>query len=384
MRVSVQQTANRIEAHGSEEVISFDFINITLPPLRDYTFAAWLFLPWAMVKGENIEIDGPVDPIAAENIRRFSSAWELWDPRKYHTVIASGTHEPPPVNKKRREEFVFYSGGLDSTDMLLQLGKRQEKTVALTVQGFDYSPTAEDQFADLRNKVTPLLNHLNYEHVFVRVSKICGALHSWALQLAGVGFLFSETFERGIFAADYNWEQDMLAFPWGLNHVTNRYMTGRDFGIYPQCEDSTRTMKAENVARDPLGLQAASFCKRRELRPANCGTCSKCIRTKAMFAVTLGKQPDIFLDADFGPDFLDQIDLDDRKEQAFFIDLCQIAIQRGTLQSIEGLAEKYHNFKNPPPPEKIILIYIYHSWSKMVSKRVQMIDPKADPEREPL
>jgi hypothetical protein len=133
----------------------------------------------------------------------------------------------------------------------------------------------------------------------------------------------------------------MLAFPWGLNHVTNRYLKGTNFQLEPRCENHTRANKAGSVALNPLALKAVSFCKRREVRPDNCGTCTKCVRTKVMFAATLGYQPDIFLDPTFDEDTVNSINLDDKNEQAFFVDLCQIARSRGTIGLVPGLADRF-------------------------------------------
>ncbi len=344
MRVHVQQSGNSVQVCGFKEPIVFEVEGFDLGPVRDHTFAAWLLLPWAMRTGEPIEVDGPVDPVAASNMKRFSKSWELWEPQNFHTIDISGTSGTVPTQKA--EDFVFYSGGLDSTDMLLQLGRNEKTATALTVHGFDYSVSSTDQFSQLRDRVAPLLEELNYRHVTMRISKMQGGNHSWALQLAGTGFLFPDHFRSGLFAADYSWEQDMMAFPWGLNHVTNRYMVGENFGLKAQCEDRTRAMKAESVMHHPLAIKAASFCKRREVRPRNCGTCEKCLRTKAMFAI-FGEQPDIFIDRSFDADLLNSIDLNNKNERSFFVDLCHIARERGAMDRIPGMRERFAELKNP-------------------------------------
>lgn len=344
MRVSVTQSGNTVEVTGYGEPILFEVEGLELGPLRDYTFAAWLMLPWAMKTGEAIEVDGPVDSAAIKNIMRFSKAWELWEPKKFHPVEVIAASEP--IITEKTEDFVFYSGGLDSTDMLLQLGKQEKKTTALTVLGFDYSPSAANQFAQLREQVAPLLEELNYKQATLKISKKSGGYHSWALQLASAGFLFSERFRSGFFASDYNWEQDMVAFPWGLNHTTNRYLKGRNFQLEALCEDRTRAIKARTVAGHPVAVKATSFCKRREFRPKNCGTCTKCLRTKAMFAV-LDEKPDIFIDGSYDPSFIKSIDLRNKVERAFFIDLCQIARENGALNRVPEMQEMFDKLKKP-------------------------------------
>lgn len=344
MRVKVEQSGNTVEVSGYGDPIIFRVEGIDLDPINDHTFAAWLMLPWAMKTGEAIEIDGPVDMLAIENIKRFSNAWELWEPRKFHPIDVVSASKVVPTEKTG--DLVFYSGGLDSTDMLLELGPQAQTTTALTVQGFDYSTSRSKQFAQLQDQVAPLLDELNYKHATLGISRVSGGYHSWSLQLAAAGFLFAGQFEKALFATDSNWEQDMSLFPWGSNHVTNRYLKGENFHLTGLCDDKTRAMKARSVARHPTAIHAASFCKNRGVRPKNCGLCSKCLRTKAMFLV-FGEAPDIFIDGSFDASFLSSIDLNDRKEIPLIMDLCQIARKEGSLDRIPELQELLENLKRP-------------------------------------
>jgi hypothetical protein len=366
MRVSVNQSGNQIEVAGFGEPVLFEVAGLELKDLQDHTFAAWLLLPWAMQTGEAIEVDGPVDSLAIKNIMRFSKAWELWEPKKFHTVKVVASSEPLPTEKT--EDFVFYSGGLDSTDMLLQLGKQARPTTALTVQGFDYSPSADSSFAKLREQMAPLLEELNYNQVMLRISRKSGGYHSWGLQLASAGFLFADHFRKGLFSADYNWEQDMAVFPRGSNHITNRYFKGDNFQISGLCEDRTRAMKAQTVARHPIAIKSVSFCKRKEFRPKNCGTCKKCLRTKAMFAA-LGEKPDIFVDGSYDPSFLKSIDLNNKIERAFFVDLCQMAQEGGTLDQIPEMKAMLKRLKRPPSKSSVAVQKIMKRMKKAKSFR---------------
>ncbi|TKA96434.1 hypothetical protein FAZ78_11460 [Cereibacter changlensis] len=340
MRVEVEQSGNRVTVLAGKQTLSYEVEGVTLPELSDFSFAGWAMLPWAMLTGEDLEIDGPVDAGAMANINKFSRAWELWQPDRFRMVKASGVGTSS-ITLDREDAFVFYSGGLDSTDMLLQRGRCKSRMAAVTVHGFDYAPSAAAQFDGLRQMMAPLLEELNYKHIVLRVSEMQGGDHSWALQLAGAAFLLSGLYREGFFASDYTWEQDMISFPWGLNHVTNRYLSGRNFSLSPQCEERTRVEKAEVVGRHPVAIKATSFCKRRDTRPHNCGRCSKCMRTKLMFEATLGRQPDIFLDASFDAGLVRRIDLSSKNERAFFIDLYQAARDRGTIEAIPGLQERF-------------------------------------------
>src|SRR5262249_48114894 len=155
--------------------------------------------------------------------------------------------------------------------------------------------------------------------------------------------LFSGVAKSATMAADYSQEQDMMAFPWGGNHVTNRYFESSQFGLRTVSDDVSRTEKVGVLGKNKFALASVSFCKRRDLRPMNCGKCGKCLRTKAMFAATVGEQPDIFLDQSFSREDLYAIDLSDKKEIAFFSDLFLHARASGNLDKVPGLAERYQN-----------------------------------------
>jgi hypothetical protein len=163
--------------------------------------------------------------------------------------------------------------------------------------------------------------------------------HSYALLLAGPAFLLSNLFGEAYFAADFSWEQDLPAFPYDSNHITNRYLQGLSFRLQVLGDDVTRTRKIADLAASRTALQTLSFCNRQEHRPLNCG--AKCARTKAMFAVMLGYLPDIFYDKSLGPELLLPIDFSDGGERAFLIDLYQHARDRGAISAVPGLEERF-------------------------------------------
>lgn len=343
MRVSVHQSGTGIELRLGSRAVEMEIDGIDPPPLTDHSFAVWFALPRAMRSGEPIEVDGPIDPAVIENAGRFTRAWELWRPREFRPVRITGAGEPPqPLDSDDRDDvLLLYSGGLDSTDMMLQLGPSPRPRTVLTVQGFEYRADDDQRFGGLNAKISGFLAEMNCRQVRLRMSEKPGGYHSWGVQLAAAAFLFSGRFKRACFAADLDWVQDMIAFPWGLNHVTNRYFKGADFQLSALCEDRTRTMKAAAVLDHPSALAALSICKRPEVRPHNCGQCSKCIRTKAIFAVHRSVMPDIFIDPAFGDAEMNQIDLTDKNERAFFVDMVQTARELDRLDSVPGLRRRY-------------------------------------------
>lgn len=343
-RLRVHQDGNRVTVEGGPTRIDYEVQGLELPVLDNLAFCVWHFLSPALLTGSPIEVDGPVDSGTLAAAERFSRTWELWDPRRFREVRISARSRPSaPAPARRKDPLVLFSGGVDSTHMLLQLGRQATRGVALTAHGYDYNAGEAEHFDRLRAKVKPLLDKLNYDQVVVRTNAkvIAHGVQSYALRLAGAAALFSGLFERALFAADFSTEQDMLAVPWGLNHVTNRYFRTDDFVMEPRCEDVTRAEKVALLARDDTALAALSFCPDRAVAPRNCGRCKKCIRTKVMFMAETGALPPIFEDMSFHLGYVRTLFAAGRKEEAFFIDLYQRARAAGTLARVPGLAEQF-------------------------------------------
>jgi hypothetical protein len=226
--------------------------------------------------------------------------------------------------------------------MMLRRGRLEHPGTAVTVQGMDYDLEPADQFRELITRTTPLLELLNYRRVVIRsnaTQKLAYNYHSCAMGIAGNAWLLSGVFAGAEMAADMSLEQDLMIFPWGLNGITSRYFEGTNFRLETRDQDVTRTQKAAMVANDPIALNSASFCGLRRMRPRNCGNCAKCLRTKAMFMVTLGDIPDVFVDRSFSSETWGRIDLNNSHEVAFFLDVYETARDKGAIPT--GLQAAY-------------------------------------------
>lgn len=332
----VKQTQNEIELTGGNRPILYSVRGIDLPELTDMSFAVWHVLPFAMRDGADIHIDGPVDQMVLDNAQLMTRTWEMWRPREFRSLRITAL--PAQVNTNPRSgDLSMVSGGVDSTFMLLDRGRRETPSVGLQVQGMEYSFKANEQFERAMNHLQPLLDDLNYTRLTVRsnLAKLSRGYHSYSSVLAGYAFMFRSVFERAYFAADLTWEQDFVHFPWPLNHVTNRYFQGSDFSCIAVNEHVTRAEKVERIASDPLALSCISFCKDKDIRPKNCGKCIKCMRTKVLFAGMTGAVPaGVFLDD--SPPKVTTKDIAGG-EQAFIVDLYQRAKDKGYLDRVPGL-----------------------------------------------
>jgi hypothetical protein len=291
----VTQKGNRIEIRGDGIDIFFAVDgDVALPAEVDATFAVWALLPRAMEEGFNIHINRPIDPRVAANAESVSQIWEMWLPNRYRSVDITGKGEWRRTPRERLPEVRLYSGGVDSTFSIMQDRDAKHRGFVATIAKFDKVGTSN--IARLIAKTDPLLRELNYERILIDNNLTHRHFHlTNGLTLASCLFLLSDVFEPGTLAADSTKAMDMAEWPWGNNHITNSYFAGSDFTVRTVGADVGRIEKIETIAKAGLDPQFLSFC-RGAVAPANCGTCRKCVRTKAMFLIVTGRIPEIFID----------------------------------------------------------------------------------------
>lgn len=332
----VEQDSNHVTLINSKfGSTTYQLEGIDLPELSDYSFAVWHALPTAMLSGRDIEIDGRVDPAVVTNAEKLSGVWSMWMPGQLRAVKVHATNLEAP-KRGDRPAVVLYSGGVDSTYHLLS---RRLPSYVLTVHGMDYKPDDNQHFRALIAKTQPLLDMLDCQRITMRtnVTRYGKAAITHGFTLAGCASLLSDLFASAEIAADYTWEQDLMVWPWGTNHVTNRYFRGSDWAVETVSSDVSRTEKIEEIAKNKLACEAISFCTDRGSRPHNCGRCPKCVRTKLMFLVTGGAVPPIFMENTYSPSMVGKIDMKNRKDRAFFADIYMHAVAKGREQYVPGL-----------------------------------------------
>jgi hypothetical protein len=305
-RWSVAQDGNAITLGADDETrFAYEVDGVDLPPLGDLSFAVWHALPSSMLLGRDILIDGPVDPAVMENAERLSRIWSLWKPGELRPVtVKASTAERP--KRPERPALVFYSGGVDSTYYLTSKGRCETMGHVLTIHGMDYRPENDTGFQALVDKTGPFLQALNYRRVTIRTDAAkqgrADVMHG--MTLSGCADLLSNLFGSAELAADYTLEQEMMVWPWGTNHVTNRFLRGSDWRIDSVSGDVSRTEKVAALASQPLALQALSD--------------------------------------------LDTVKFTKRSERAFFGDILLQARLRGTEDLVPGLAQRLASATRDP------------------------------------
>ena len=349
IRGRVEQRGNTVTLDGAAVPIEYIVDGIDLPPINEMSFAVWHLLPTAMRKGQDLHIEGCVDAATLANAERLARAWAMWVPGRYHRVkVSADTTARSSRPDRPRDSLIFFSGGIDSSYHMLERGPRSEAGYVLTMLNEAYaSRAALDQLAE---KTAPLLAHLNYRRIAVRTNardfcKPAALMHGFTL--AGCAFLLSDLFPDVELAADYSWEQDVLVFPWGTNHVTNRYFASSDFAVHSVTADVTRTEKMPLIAASDVAQKAVSFCVNKAARPHNCGRCTKCVRTKGMFLASTGALPPSFRDVTWRASDLLNTDMSNRKDRTFMFDLYDYAKRHDRLHLLPGIEPLIRNAEKP-------------------------------------
>src|SRR5262249_35869454 len=130
--LDVKQNGDRVDVVGGPRDLFYKIEGIDLAPIENWGFCVWHMLAWAMRRGASIHVAGPVDQGTLASAQQFTRTWELWNPRHFRFVRVTSETTAPAPKSERRADLVLYSGGLDSTDMLLRIGRRPEPGLALT------------------------------------------------------------------------------------------------------------------------------------------------------------------------------------------------------------------------------------------------------------
>lgn len=328
---------------------------------RTHNFALWLSLPIAMAAARDLHISGSVSPAALANARALVDIWSRWLPSLFHPIRISAAEMICPDNDSSfGHDLMLYSGGVDSTYSLLRNYINTATPVSLlTIHGMDYKTADQNRFEKLKKKIKPLTAQITGKHYFIK-SDAADVMSKFGID-GGIGhgfhlfgnlFLFEDDYTCGVIAADCTPTLDFIISPWGTNHLTNPMFSSERFQIKTLDSDIDRAEKVGKLLTldgREHALAALSFCKNRQSRPENCGVCSKCIRTKAMFYTETGAIPDIFAERSFKPTDLTEIDLSRRGERALVLDLLASARRNDKAREFEWLEKQ---IKHKPKPRR--------------------------------
>jgi hypothetical protein len=320
--------ADRIDVVFDDCHTYFQVDGFDLGETADPTFALWSALPYAMHRGVNIRTQHRLDPVSLQNARRLVALWSRWLPDYFHYIaIDAPTADPRPPQAGAGRLF-FFSGGLDSSSMLLRQSAFRPEDRVLTICGLDYKE-GDERFHGLLARSAPLLDFLGLDRIVVTTNigrNVRNLKMTHGFVLAAIGFIFANRFSSCHLAADARREDEFSVFPWGTNSISNELFRSSSFRLVTEDLDEGRTDKVRRLNDHPDFLPGLSFCSDSRYRPDNCGSCAKCVRTKARFYVLRRSVPEIFLDNHFDEGHIRKLNF---KDKVIFQSMLTLFVESG-------------------------------------------------------
>lgn len=342
IQCQINTAENQIIASSEYGNIQYSLPFESLPQLETYDFIVWGFLPIAMRLGIPLHIEGPISIQTLHSAREVSTVWAAWLPDLYQPVMLSAASiiQTPPANQTT-QNLSFFSGGIDSTystyKAFLENGQDSD---CLTVHGMDYKFDDHEKFQALMDQTHDFRSQVFKQSRVVKTDAYTlyskygcnpkGSHVTHIFSLFSCASIF-EHYQQYRISADYRLDQQLFVHPYGSNTASNRLMKNRSGVLITLDDDVTRSQKTAFLSQSDLDLQTLSICVDYRARPKNCGQCSKCMRTKAMFYATSPEIPDIFLDRRFEKQWYQSIPLSSKINRAFLIDILS-AVEKSSQQ----------------------------------------------------
>lgn len=335
-----------VQIIGDGDSISFDLSHPEEIDRRSGIFAAWALLPLAMIKGRDILIHAGGDEVTQRNFEKLTEIWSTWMPEKFQPAKVFFSETYCPQKSAADSDLLLFSGGVDSTYNLLLRHEAKKKQTLLTIHGLDYKENDPERYERLLRKTAPLVEMTGSRRIFLKTNAYAvyrqhqvGVEVGHAFVLASCLFLYGANYREAEISADRSVLQEYMMDPWGTNSVTNPLFESSSLRMHTANLDVTRADKLPLLMRYPEALNAVSFCVDYSFRPENCGVCSKCVRTKAMFLAAGCGVPAIFVDPTFDQELFERQDFG-FGTRSLLSEIYIAARQNGMLEHFPGLKEK--------------------------------------------
>jgi hypothetical protein len=265
---------------------------------------------YMMQEGGTFEIKGNVSKSVVDNISMFCRVWHIWDPQKYKNIEIAANEIEDDYRPENRKMITAFSGGIDAAYTAYKYKKNLDKRFqydldrSVMILGADIPITDKKTFDLAFSKAKRMTDDLGIELIPVETNfrrYKSNWEHCFAVVVLAALNFFSKKYFYGAAADDsvkhYN-------IPWGMNPITDRYLSSDTFRFIADGYEHNRIERA-NVIKDwKAGLENLRVCWRnKEDLSSNCGHCEKCIRTKLIF-FTLGVKYLPSMPTQFSPDEL--------------------------------------------------------------------------------
>jgi len=249
----------------------------------------WLLalLPLAMLSGEPLEIEAPVDRVLLAGALESARVWKYWRPDLYDVVVRAETADSY-LGGEAKLCATFFSGGVDSYYSLVS--HRDEANAyciddLICIWGFDVPLERNAAFAHMRDGLSRVAHEYGKNLIPVKTNLRKTRLerasnngfgpfyHGYALGAVGLAL---EHRYRYVLVPSNGAGPDETA--WGTHPITVPLLSSRSTRFIYDTPSSTRMGKLEALAACQSAWGNLRVCFKAE-DFSNCGCCEKCRRT---------------------------------------------------------------------------------------------------------
>lgn len=266
----------KLSALVDNEILWLDFPSFITIEARTEVFIAAVLLE-AMYSNLPIKLDDEllVSPLLLSRLEQLQDIYCSWN-LDLHKISINGGTKKAPTSKKGSVS--FYSGGVDGGYSFCR--HQNEISHLITLAGFDVIH-AKDQWPNLVTK-----NALFAKKKGIKLIDINSNIRSFGesrkisiyflhgLILAGVALMLG--FEKTFIPTSLTYDE---LFPWGSHPITDPLWGIEKREIVHDGADCSRSNKIKFISQFPEVLDNLQVCWGNI--DHNCGSCSKCLRTRA-------------------------------------------------------------------------------------------------------
>ena len=246
-----------------------------------------------MQEGGTFEIECNVSKSVIDNMIMFARIWHLWRPDNYKKIEIVAQQIKDDYRPENKKMITAFSGGLDAAYTTYKYKKDLDKNFkynldrAIMIFGADI-PVTEKQTCNIAfSKAKKMTDDLDVELIPVETNfrqYNFNWEHCFGVVVVAALNFFSKKYFYGA-AADSSIKDFII--PWGMNPVTDRYLSSDTFRFIADGYVHSRTDRANIIKNWKAGLENLRVCwQNKEDLSQNCGHCEKCIRTKLNFLAT--------------------------------------------------------------------------------------------------
>lgn len=261
-----------------------------------------LMLPIAVMRGEAIQLDLPVDPLLLENLIGLQRIWKSWYPDLHHVGIDAPKRSPLARSAdqqiRRKRSAGFFSGGIDSlftlsrhNDVALGQGTRAVDDL-LCIAGFNTPPGSIDGMRRhlgpiaerFRKHLFPIVTNIRYstqpiETPYSNPLRMIYLAHGAVL--ATMAHLFGPRFDEIVIPGSDDYTN---LEPYGSHPITDPLFSSRNLRLIQDGASFTRVERTAAVAASNTPLDGLHVCWQ-DWELGNCSRCTKCLYTMATLDV---------------------------------------------------------------------------------------------------